>query len=728
MIIIIIIIMQYSDIINDLDDFQENINEGGIITNTFLKKFNYPDKIKELLKDDFTIVRDIVEYYYKYFTINMNKYDTFEDSFNNLSFIKYEKVNDKLKKYQNFNVIIFKWLKEVLFFENIYNNDNINIDTDEILEYKLNHQDINNNIEFRINQKDAFDRLEKNGLETGIHCQATGCGKTYIILKYIDYALKNIKNPKIILFTERVNILADLFEFDNNGKGKTNKENLDKWKQMGLCDLTNVNIINRVNNKEKNWVNMLNNSNKSTLLVINRAFLTIGSMYEKLNNLDLILHDECHNTSSEKCNNFLNFCKSKNFKIVGFSATPLRTGSDEVIKLLKIYGLNDKLNLLTDYNIIHAINNDLIVKPEFYWYQIEKYLSNSKDNEITKLEKESLKEILTKTMSNMISRKIIAWCGTIKLCKIWKLIFENEFNFKMDYYIDHSKINDLEYKKFRKSKGNCILFCANKHREGSDIPRLDACLFLDKIKSRGVIPFIQSIGRVLRKDKKLPEKNKGIIIDSLLKSEDYEQVVTNKIFEYYNALRNVSNITEIKKDKNFNYKKFIKIDKESNTVNVNIGNNIIKIICNKIKWDSLEKNIKTYLSKRFEYDVLSDLNNYDFYHSKIQKCILNNKLIDIKNYKPLITKTYEIINDVNKIKKFTTINIVNEFREDKGFYYLDNFKISIQGVDSKKSLKEIINQCVNNNIFLELDVKLHKSITIKIIINQNFPKGKIIKN
>ena len=37
-----------------------------------------------------------------------------------------------------------------------------------------------------------------------------------------------------------------------------------------------------------------------------------------------------------------------------------------------------------------------------------------------------------------------------------------------------------------------ILFCANKHREGSDIRNLDGCLFLDRVKNRGCIPFNQT--------------------------------------------------------------------------------------------------------------------------------------------------------------------------------------------------------------------------------------------
>ena len=50
---------------------------------------------------------------------------------------------------------------------------------------------------------------------------------------------------------------------------------------------------------------------------------------------------------------------------------------------------------------------------------------------------------------------------------------------------------------------DAILFCACKHREGSDIKNLDCCIFLDKVENRNPKTFIQCIGRVLRKDKKL---------------------------------------------------------------------------------------------------------------------------------------------------------------------------------------------------------------------------------
>jgi superfamily II DNA or RNA helicase len=69
-----------------------------------------------------------------------------------------------------------------------------------------------NNIELKINQKYVLEMLKKdNTIKTGIHCQATGCGKSYIILMYCDYFKKFNMSGNIIIFTERVNILTDFF-------------------------------------------------------------------------------------------------------------------------------------------------------------------------------------------------------------------------------------------------------------------------------------------------------------------------------------------------------------------------------------------------------------------------------------------------------------------------------------------------------------------------------------
>ena len=61
------------------------------------------------------------------------------------------------------------------------------------------------------------------------------------------------------------------------------------------------------------------------------------------------------------------------------------------------------------------------------------------------------------------------------------------------------------------------MFCACKHREGSDIPNLDTCVFLDYGEDRGASYFIQCVSRVLRKDAE-QKKTFGLIADIKAKS------------------------------------------------------------------------------------------------------------------------------------------------------------------------------------------------------------------
>ena len=66
---------------------------------------------------------------------------------------------------------------------------------------------------------------------------------------------------------------------------------------------------------------------------------------------------------------------NKNIPIVGFSATPLRTGKEDLSKLREVYLNEQNLNnedfpLLTNYSMVYAISNKLILPPEFYWYHV----------------------------------------------------------------------------------------------------------------------------------------------------------------------------------------------------------------------------------------------------------------------------------------------------------------------------------------------------------------------
>jgi hypothetical protein len=480
----------------------------------------------------------------------------------------------------------------------------------------------------RINQIEAYDRIKKNGLETGIHCQATGCGKTNIILYYIDFVVKKYeKKCKIILFTERVNILKDLFDFRKNAN-EPNKDNIIKWKKQQIADLDGVKFINRVTIKTNDWMTKLIESDSATVLVINRAYLTSDmKKYDLMKDkVTLILHDECHNTSSEKCNEFLVNAKKYKIPIVGFSATPLRTGKNDKDKLLEIYGDSEGyLKLLTNYNMIYAIHQNLILPPEFYWYHVElKNLTDIK-NDDGKIQYElgCVFEILNNIIPKLPNKKIVAWCGKIELAEKWKELFKNNHTQKASlhgfkFYLDTSKNDDDEYEEFKKSEGKCIMFCANKHREGSDIQKLDACMFLDRVIKRGCIPFIQSIGRVLRKDED-PNVKKlhGIIIDGIYKYEDYEKDFVDKIIGYYVSLQNLSeDITtdnpQTNYDKYIELRNIIKFDPDNEMIHLNFNNNEISINVNKLHWKDIISKFDNILQKKIKLSepnkLLADFN------------------------------------------------------------------------------------------------------------------------
>ena len=670
----------------------QNIEDKGIL-NMILKlelqsnKLNiiYPDNIIDLILSNINEFKFTLKYVYE----KGNKFITKK------SITEIDKIKFHLNKYTQQNKMvndIVDWVKTIDDFFDFSNIIDINIEEQPLTIDKFIPRE---------NQKEAFELLEKNGLETGIHCQATGCGKTFIILKYIDYCIQNIKNPKIILFTERVNILVDLFDFKNN---EPNYEKINKWQELGIADLTKLNIINRVTVKKK-WHDELINSNKPTLLVINRAYLTRKSFYSKIKkkHLSLILHDECHNTSSKMCNEFLKYCKELKVPIVGFSATPLRTGKDDLKKLKEIYPTdNNGVKLLTNYNMIYAIQKNLILPPIFHWYELPKVTKNDK-NKVLNDEADIVIQLLGNIIDKLPNKKLVAWCGKIDMARQWKKIFEkkcgptNLKNFK--FYIDTSQNTNSDYNIFKNCNGNAILFCATKHREGSDIKKLDGCLFLDRVKNRGCIPFIQSIGRVLRIDNTNENKKNGVIIDCIYQEDkQYNSEFVDKIFNYYFALENITGIITDNKTSNERYqemKDIIKFDKHK--ITINFGKNNMKIYLNSIKWSNIESQFDTILQKKIKLSSKDNFNHKaqilkhkfnfnektDFY-KEYNKISQNDK--NKYNLPNINSDDYLLL--FNKQTWFDFLNITHNFYSNIGTLKKALNKLSISKEDPEKLWNE----------------------------------------
>jgi hypothetical protein len=121
--------------------------------------------------------------------------------------------------------------------------------------------------------------------------------------------------------------------------------------------------------------------------------------------------------------------------------------------------------------------------------------------------------------------------------------------------------------------------------------------------------------------------------------------------------------------------------------------------------------LKPIIIKINELDKLKD---YDFCNSNIIFCKINNVMIDKNRYKSILNDVYNIIDSGTKIIKNTILNIKTKEYNDKGFSYLENLGISVQGVDANKCIYEIINQCEKNNITIDIKIRLNDNKLINI--------------
>jgi hypothetical protein len=111
-----------------------------------------------------------------------------------------------------------------------------------------------------------------------------------------------------------------------------------------------------------------------------------------------------------------------------------------------------------------------------------------------------------------------------------------------------------------------------------------------------------------------------------------------------------------------------------------------------------------------------DIDKHNYTNSKIINCSIDTNIIEKCKYKHILENIYLKINSGKKISTDTILNWEPGKVEINGFYYLDQLRISIQGVDSNKCLQEIINQCEKNNIRLKMSIELDNNKKINIDI------------
>ena len=360
----------------------------------------------------------------------------------------------------------------------------------------------------RPNQRRAIDTTIANDFKSGIHYHATGSGKSWIAMHIILNFHTNYPKHNVMWICEKKSILIEQF----NRKTLKDRDFDHIFKTY--------NVLNYSEFKLSDWYNSVNSGvfwDKPILLIINRAFLTSSEKYKRVKTpFHLIIHDECHTIVNKTTRDFYDYMLAQPIisKCIGFSATPNLT-------------YEPYKQIITSYSIYDAFMDSVIVPPKIKWFSCDDKLDY---NEIVHLVKDQIDN------SDLNYKKIIVWCGMIELCEQMATLWSTVFT---DYTIcvDTCKPCDLykSYQDFDNIEQKAILFCAAKHREGSDIKHLDACVFLDKVEKRCPKVFLQCIGRVLRIDQE-KKKTFGLVIDVRAKSS---LTICNNLNQYLNLPANV---------------------------------------------------------------------------------------------------------------------------------------------------------------------------------------------
>jgi superfamily II DNA or RNA helicase len=345
----------------------------------------------------------------------------------------------------------------------------------------------------RENQRTAVEASLATNFTSGIHFHATGTGKSWIALE-LALAFQRFHGSaatNILWICEHKSILTEQFNrttLSQRGYGEI-------YKKFMVLDFSEK--------KPQDWCDQVNSATfwkRPMLIIINRAFLTSSLKYERLRlPIHLVIHDECHTIVNSTTQQFYKWLlrEYSEVRCLGFSATPTLAHAPYT-------------RILSQYTIYDACTDGTIVPPTISWLK-------AADGALTT---DQIRKVVRTLLEAMPYKKCLLWCGMIDTCRQYAKEWRDDPAFDgwmvavdtSEEAVAHSDCKFASYEEFKEREEKALLFCASKHREGSDIYNLDSCVFLDLVANRCPKTFIQCVGRVLRCDP-AGKKKTGLVVD-----------------------------------------------------------------------------------------------------------------------------------------------------------------------------------------------------------------------
>lgn len=122
-----------------------------------------------------------------------------------------------------------------------------------------------------------------------------------------------------------------------------------------------------------------------------------------------------------------------------------------------------------------------------------------------------------------------------------------------------------------------------------------------------------------------------------------------------------------------------------------------------------EDHIKGYskvIVEKYNMNSVEDsLSSFDFKGSSVRRANIEGIEIEKLSYWGIIRGIYEFLGDVEHIVENSQLSIVEGKYTEKGYVWIKELDISVQGVTSDRSVKEIFKQILENRLtfFMEID-------------------------
>jgi superfamily II DNA or RNA helicase len=612
---------------------------------------------KELIKDVYELSEDLYNFLKAKHKTWLDLYCTFIENSVKLE-IEFDNKDDvigMLRKSktsnQEFNNYFFDGLKlgNIKSAKTVGDKDEneeeqkFNQEEHEEIEIELNKNLVKKEFKWRYGQLEALEKIKEDDYNSGILSMITGVGKSFIFLKAIQQHVI-IKKPKkgnvYILMCPRIDVLKSLFFTIKQKKKKNDSDEYvldDKkkkfWKDNDIIDLDLFNIIDCVVDKPKEK-HIKFDKKKHNLIIINTDYFRTICKYETVNeyiteNTEYVTVDECHCISGDKIYAILEELKyDYKIPIIGFSATPIRptkkSESNSITlfsKTTKRDSKDKKIKLIYSYDLLRAIQDNVVLPYRIECLKINKIRGHKMGVTNKKILEEILKNCIENKTKKLPYKKFVIWTNRKDIMSECYKFIKKTFD-KLEVYCTSSFDEEFKkegyntnYDEFKESKGNSVLVCINKCKEGSDIPYVDCGIYFDGVKNRSILVHIQTSGRLIRPDEE-GKKTHGDLIDTFILDEDENPhtLTAQKILSYLTKLLNLSD--EDYDDQIEYYNQMAKLaqnmeyDKVEHTLKIKIDDNkkhdtlieLKKLQVMQMDWSSIKNELMKQVDKKFNVD------------------------------------------------------------------------------------------------------------------------------